>query len=129
MNKDFLNSCPWAGVFVVLWIKHPLHDKKRAFHDIFPFSESSCHIITMNKEDKGDFAMDTKNHTEFSTPPIGSEVSRFDHCPCFSARRSLLATEPICWFCRFAKFDLFADKLPERGVCKHPVEQTENEKK
>ena len=83
----------------------------------------------MIKEDKGDFAMDTKNHTEFSTPPIGSEVSRFDHCPCFSARRSLLAAEPICWFCRFAKFDLFSDKLPESGVCKHPVEQAENIKK
>ena len=80
-------------------------------------------------EEKEYFSMNTKKHTEFSTPPIGSKISRFDHCPCFSARRSLLATEPICWFCRFAKFDLFADKLPESGVCKHPVEQAEDKKK
>ena len=73
--------------------------------------------------------MYTNKHTEFSTPPTRKNVSRFDHCPCFSARSSLLATEPICWFCRFAKFDLFADKLPESGVCKHPVEQAENKKK
>ena len=78
---------------------------------------------------QGDFAMDTEKHTDYLSPPIGSDVSRFDHCPCFSARRSLLATEPICWFCRFAKFDLFADRLPESGVCKHPVEQTEKRNK
>lgn len=66
--------------------------------------------------------MDKKNHTEFLTPPIGKNVSRFDHCPYFSARKSFLVTEPICWFCRFAKFDLFSDKLPESGICRHPVE-------
>ena len=112
-----------------MWDNRQLHDKKRALHDIFSFSESCSSIITMPKYNKGDLTMDMKNHTEFSTPPIGSEVSRFDHCPCFSARRSLLAAEPICWFCRFAKFDLFSDKLPENGVCKHPVEQAEHEKK
>ena len=73
--------------------------------------------------------MDTEKHTDYLSPPIGSEVSRFDHCPCFSARRSLLATEPICWFCRFAEFDLFADKLPEIGIGKHTVEQGEKIKK
>jgi hypothetical protein len=66
-----------------------------------------------------------KTETMFSAPPTGQTVSRVDHCPCFSARRSLLAAQPICWFCKFAKFDLFADKLPESGICKHPVEQKE----
>lgn len=67
--------------------------------------------------------MDSKKHTEFLTPPIEKNISRFDHCPCFSARRSLFAIEPICWYCRFAKFNLFADKLPESGICKYPKEQ------
>ena len=66
--------------------------------------------------------MDTQSHTEFSAPPVDRNISRFGHCPCFSARQSLLAKEPICWFCRFAQFDLFADKLPESGVCKYPAE-------
>ena len=73
--------------------------------------------------------MDTKNHTEFSAPPVGEIISHFDHCPSFSARKSLLAKEPICWFCRFAEFDLFADKLPENGVCKYPVEEAEHKQK
>lgn len=64
--------------------------------------------------------MSRKVHTEFPAPPAGQTVSAFDHCPCFSARKSLLAVQPICWFCRFAKFDLFADKLPENGICRHP---------
>ena len=58
-------------------------------------------------------------------PPAGQAVTRFDHCPCFSERKSILATDPICWFCKFAAFDLFSDKLPECGVCKHPEEQHE----
>ena len=62
-------------------------------------------------------------HKEYARPPTGQTVTRFDHCPCFAERRSLLAPDPICWFCRFAVFDLFNDKLPECGVCKHPQEQ------
>ena len=57
-------------------------------------------------------------HTEFASPPIGQAVSRFDHCPRFSERKSLLAIDHICWFCKFAAFDLFNDKLPESGICK-----------
>ena len=68
--------------------------------------------------------MNQKTETMFSAPPTGQTVSLVDHCPCFSARRSLLAAQPICWFCKFAKFDLMADKLPESGICRHPVEQT-----
>ena len=64
-------------------------------------------------------------HAEHLHPPTGQTVTRFDHCPCFSERNSILATDPICWFCKFAAFDLFSDKLPERGVCKHPEEQYE----
>jgi len=59
-------------------------------------------------------------HKEHERPPTGQTVTRFDHCSCFAERRSLLAPDPICWFCRFAAFDLFSDKLPEHGVCKHP---------
>ena len=64
-------------------------------------------------------------HTEYATPPTGQTVTRFAHCPCFAARNSLLAPDPICWFCRFAAFDLFSDKLPESGICRHPEEQSD----
>ena len=53
-------------------------------------------------------------------PPTDQAVTRFDCCPCFEGRKSLLAIEKICWFCKFAKFDLNSDKLPEEGVCKCP---------
>ena len=53
----------------------------------------------------------------------GQEITRTTTCPCFAGRRSLLAIEPICWFCRYALFDLKSDKLPERGVCRYPEEQ------
>jgi len=62
-------------------------------------------------------------HTEYGSPPKGQSVTRFDRCPCFAERKSLLATDSICWFCRFAVFDLFSDKLPESGTCKYPEEQ------
>ena len=107
-----------------MWDNRQLHDKKRALHDIFSFPLRFCNTITMDEKDKGDFPVDQKKHTDYLSPPTGQAVSRFDHCPCFSARRSLLATEPICWFCRFAKFDLFSDKLPETGICRHPAAQT-----
>ena len=53
------------------------------------------------------------------------EIGRTTTCPCFSGRKSLLAIEPICWFCRYAGFDLKNDKLPERGVCLYPDAQEE----
>ena len=55
----------------------------------------------------------------------GQEITRTTTCPCFSERKSILAIEPICWFCRFAGFDLKDDKLPERGVCCYPKVQNE----
>ena len=67
--------------------------------------------------------MNTEAHAEYGRPPTGQSVTRFDHCPCFAERKSLLAPDPICWFCRFAAFDLFSDKLPEHGMCKYPEEQ------
>ena len=67
--------------------------------------------------------MNTKAHAGYGRPPTGQSVTRFDHCPCFAERRSLLAPDPICWFCRFAAFDLFSDKLPEHGICKYPDDQ------
>ena len=62
-------------------------------------------------------------HKEHVKPPAGQTITRFDHCRCFAERRSILAADPICWFCRFASFDLFSDKLPECGTCCHPEEQ------
>ena len=62
-------------------------------------------------------------HPEYDSPPSGQTVTRFAHCPWFAERTSLLAPDPICWFCKFAVFDLFSDKLPECGVCRYPEEQ------
>lgn len=67
--------------------------------------------------------MDKVKRTEYGSPPTEQAITRFDHCPCFDGRKSLLAIEPICWFCKFAKFDLNSDKLPESGVCIYPKEQ------
>ena len=67
--------------------------------------------------------MNPNDHTEYPVPPIGQTVTRFAHCPCFAERKSLLPPEPICWFCKFAAFDLFSDKLPDYGICKHPEEE------
>lgn len=50
----------------------------------------------------------------------GQTIERFSTCPCFEGRKSLLAIEPICWFCKYAGFDLKDDKLPETGICKYP---------
>ena len=57
--------------------------------------------------------MSPDTHKEYTSPPTGQPVTRFDRCPCFQGRQSLLAIDPICWFCKFAAFDLFSDKLPE----------------
>ena len=72
--------------------------------------------------------MNPDNRTEYTNPPTGQRVSRFDYCPCFMERQSLFAIDPICWFCRFAAFDLFSDKLPEYGVCRHPQGQNQGGK-
>lgn len=53
----------------------------------------------------------------------GQEIIRSSTCPCFEGRKSILAIEPICWFCKYAGFDLKDDKLPERGVCCYPEVQ------
>lgn len=55
----------------------------------------------------------------------GQIIARSATCSCFSARKSLLAIEPICWFCKYADFDLKDDKLPEMGTCKYPKIQNE----
>ena len=73
--------------------------------------------------------MDKVKCTEYVKPPTEKTVSRFDNCPCFNERKSLLAIEPICWFCKYAKFDLNSDKLPESGTCKYPEIQNQKETK
>ena len=70
--------------------------------------------------------MESTIHKEYGTPPAGQAVTRFDHCSCFAERRSILAADPICWFCKYAAFDLFSDKLPDCGICRHPEEQPES---
>ena len=54
--------------------------------------------------------------TKYTSPPAGHTVTRFDSCPAFAERHSMLAIDPICWFCKYAAFDLFSDKLPECGI-------------
>ena len=71
--------------------------------------------------------MSTTNYKKRNVPPTDEMVSRFDNCPSFEGRKSLLAIEPICWFCRYAKFDLNSDKLPETGICKYPEIQNKKE--
>ena len=73
--------------------------------------------------------MDKVNRSKYGSPPTDKTVSRFDSCPCFDGRKSLLPIEPICWFCKYAFFDLNSDKLPESGVCKYPENQKEKEMK
>jgi len=53
----------------------------------------------------------------------GQEITRHTTCPCFAGRQSLLAIEPICWFCKYAGFDLKSHKLPAQGICCYPQEQ------
>jgi hypothetical protein len=52
------------------------------------------------------------------------EITRQTTCSCFKQRQSILAIEPICWFCRYARYDLESNKLPQTGICKYPTEQT-----
>ena len=56
------------------------------------------------------------------------EITRYDTCPYFSKRQSILAIEKICWFCRFAGFDLKDDKLPEHGICLYQISEQKNKK-
>ena len=53
----------------------------------------------------------------------GQKITRADTCGLFAERKSILAIEPICWFCKFAAFDLKSDKLPERGICCYEAEK------
>ena len=52
------------------------------------------------------------------------EITRHTACEDFIPRESILAIDKMCWFCRYAKFDISAGKLPENGICKYPNIQT-----
>ena len=54
-------------------------------------------------------------------PYRDKEIARYTTCSCFKGRRSILAIEPICWFCQYAQYDLNSDKLPETGICRYPL--------
>lgn len=57
---------------------------------------------------------------EYAVPPTAHTVAREDCCPCFSARAERFSPEKICWFCKFASFDLISNHLPEKGTCRYP---------
>ena len=59
--------------------------------------------------------MEHKEKTE-----AGKEITRHTTCEDFMPRESILAIDKICWFCKYAKFDISAGKLPENGICKYP---------
>ena len=63
-------------------------------------------------------------YTEYASLSAGQTVSRFDRYPCFAKRQNRIPIDPICWFGKFAAFDLFSDKLPEYGLCKYPEAQS-----
>ena len=48
------------------------------------------------------------------------EISRTNLCGHFVPRHSFVPIEQVCWFCRYAQFDLSAEQLPENGQCKYP---------
>ena len=50
----------------------------------------------------------------------GAEITRMTTCNHFVQRNSILPIEHVCWFCRYAKFDLSLEKLPENGICGYP---------
>ena len=45
--------------------------------------------------------MDEIKYAEDVKSPTVKMVSRFDNCPYFDGRKSLLAIEKICWFYKF----------------------------
>lgn len=54
----------------------------------------------------------------------GAMISRDSCCTNFLKRRSLLPEKCSCWFCQYAWFEEEGDCIPEKGVCKYPIRQT-----
>ena len=65
--------------------------------------------------------MNPEIHTEYESPPTGQTVRRFDHCSCFSERQSLLAIDPICWFCKWADFRADTAVYRHTSVCRNEI--------
>ena len=51
-------------------------------------------------------------------------VTRVTACEHFSTRRCLNKPTESCWFCKYAYFREQKSGVPEVGVCKYPVRQT-----
>lgn len=51
-------------------------------------------------------------------------ITRETCCENFLKRRSLLPEKTMCWFCSYAFFEEEGSEIPERGLCKYPVRQT-----
>ncbi len=64
--------------------------------------------------------MQTKNDSSVESSKSGKSITRFDTCLCFAVRKSLIPSDKICWFCRYADFDMTSDTLPETGICRYP---------
>ena len=63
--------------------------------------------------------MEHKEKTE-----AGKEITRHTACENFAPRKSILSGDKVCWFCRYADFDISEEQLPEDGICKYPNIQT-----
>ena len=54
----------------------------------------------------------------------GKVIKREDSCDNFVKRRTLIMGKETCWFCRYAWFCENGTKVPEEGLCKYPIRQT-----
>lgn len=59
--------------------------------------------------------MEQKDKTE-----AAKIITRYTACENFTPRKSIFSIDGICWFCRYAAFDMSADELPESGSCRYP---------
>lgn len=52
------------------------------------------------------------------------KITRTTACEHFSNRKCLIKPITNCWFCKYAYFKDQRAGVPEVGVCKYPIRQT-----
>ena len=52
------------------------------------------------------------------------KITRSSACEHFSNRKCLVKPMSNCWFCKYAYFKEQRTGVPEVGVCKYPIRQT-----
>ncbi|MBE6606092.1 MAG: hypothetical protein E7635_03545 [Ruminococcaceae bacterium] len=52
------------------------------------------------------------------------KITRSTVCEHFMNRQCLLKPITNCWFCKYACFKELKSGVPEVGVCKYPIKQT-----